>query len=223
MVLTPSFVYSWSISHILEPEFFCLGNSGQLWKIQFEILLATFEGRFFNFVGKFFYSFLKIVEAFKLLNPRNDYFGTCHFSKTHVPYNEFILCIFSISIYYFHFLKIKESDYQWMTLSDFSVENSPKPMWIPKNLTRSTLMESVIIMAKRAKKSIGLLGIVCELLHRVLEQGSAMVVHTGIMIQIFSVGILSKVVRFIFHLYNIVTDHCTIAKTEIIYPKNVGA
>ena len=56
-------------------------------------------------------------------------------------------------------------------------------------------MESVIIMAKRAKKSIGLLGIVCELSHRVLEQGSVTVVHIGIMTQIFSVGILSKVVR----------------------------
>ena len=49
----PSFIYSWSISHILEHKFFCLGglgSSGQLWKnsISKQLLMAWF---FQLFVG----------------------------------------------------------------------------------------------------------------------------------------------------------------------------
>ena len=40
----PSFIYSWSISHILEQEFFCLGHFGQLRAIKksMDIFLVTF-------------------------------------------------------------------------------------------------------------------------------------------------------------------------------------
>ena len=43
--------YSWSISHILEHDFFCLGSSGSKEKKSgFELFWATFEGGFFNFL-----------------------------------------------------------------------------------------------------------------------------------------------------------------------------
>ena len=49
---SPSSIYSWSISHNLEHEFFCLGrlgSSGQSGKKSgFEFFWATFEGGFFN-------------------------------------------------------------------------------------------------------------------------------------------------------------------------------
>ena len=49
----PSSIYSWSVGHILEHGFFCLGHlgsSGSKKKSGFELLWATFEGDFFNFL-----------------------------------------------------------------------------------------------------------------------------------------------------------------------------
>ena len=51
---TPSSIYSWSIDHILEHEFFCLGCLGSQGskekKSVFEVFWATFEGGFFNYL-----------------------------------------------------------------------------------------------------------------------------------------------------------------------------
>ena len=50
----PSSIYSWSIGHILEHEFFCLSRLGSQGskekKSGFEVFWATFEGGFFNFL-----------------------------------------------------------------------------------------------------------------------------------------------------------------------------
>ena len=50
----PSSICCWSISHILEHEFFCLTPFGQLRAVRkksgFEFFWATFEGVFFKFV-----------------------------------------------------------------------------------------------------------------------------------------------------------------------------
>ena len=60
-----SSLYSWSISQILEHEFFCLGHlgsSGSKKKSEFEFFWSTFKGVFFTFCGqKKLYSFLNIV------------------------------------------------------------------------------------------------------------------------------------------------------------------
>ena len=55
-------IYSWSIGHILEHEFFCCGRLGSQGskekKSGFEEFWATFEGGFFNFLwAKFFFKF----------------------------------------------------------------------------------------------------------------------------------------------------------------------
>ena len=60
----PSSIYSWSISHILEHEFFylgCLGSSGSKEKKWIWVFLSNFWGWFFQlFVSKiFFKNFLK--------------------------------------------------------------------------------------------------------------------------------------------------------------------
>ena len=62
------FLYSWSISHILEHEFFCLGRlaaQGSKEKSGFEIFWATFESGFFQlFKGKknliFFWKYFSV-------------------------------------------------------------------------------------------------------------------------------------------------------------------
>ena len=48
--LSPSSIYSWSISHILEHKFFCLGCFSKEKKSGFEFFWATFERGFFNFL-----------------------------------------------------------------------------------------------------------------------------------------------------------------------------
>ena len=60
--ISPSYIYSWSIGHILEHELFCLGHFGcagsEGKKSGFEFFWATFESVFFQlFVGKFFFWF----------------------------------------------------------------------------------------------------------------------------------------------------------------------
>ena len=54
MPFGPSSIYSWSIGHILEHEFFSLGRlcsqGSKEKKSGFEVFGATFEGVFFNFV-----------------------------------------------------------------------------------------------------------------------------------------------------------------------------
>jgi hypothetical protein len=51
---SPSSIYSWSIGHILEHKFFCLGHLGCAGskgkKSGFEFFWATFEGGFFKFL-----------------------------------------------------------------------------------------------------------------------------------------------------------------------------
>ena len=73
VLITPVLIYSRSISHILEHEFFCLGrlgSSGQKGKKNgFEFFRETFEGAFQLFVDMefFFFKFEKIV-AFALIS-----------------------------------------------------------------------------------------------------------------------------------------------------------
>ena len=66
-VANPSSIYSWSIDHILEHDFFCLGHFGCAGskgkKSGFEEFWATFEGGFFNFLrAKNFFE--KILKTF---------------------------------------------------------------------------------------------------------------------------------------------------------------